>query len=198
VEVVNDGEAALARCATRDFGIILLDLNLPGCDGVDVARQLSQRTPRPRIIGCSAEALPTARDAALAAGMDAFMTKPVDLAALAEVIGRTAPTAAAPTEGALPANLFERLRATDSEPRARRQLGRELPAELGRLRAAQLAGDRAAVGRHAHRLRSTALLANDAAVDQLCLRLERAAAAGCDKEFAGILDELTDRIEATE
>ncbi len=86
-----DGEEALALAREQDFDAVVLDLGLPGIDGREVARRLRARpTPpgatRPRIVGLSAHAGEEDRLSALAAGMDLFLTKPVELAALAAAL----------------------------------------------------------------------------------------------------------------
>jgi two-component system OmpR family response regulator len=43
VDVVNDGVSADAVAASTDFDLVILDLNLPEMDGLDVLRGLSQR-----------------------------------------------------------------------------------------------------------------------------------------------------------
>ena len=79
VETVESGEAALERIEQRSFDLILLDLMLPGIDGLEVLRQMRRSgDTRPVIIV-------TARDraddtiAGLDAGADDYLTKPFDL-----------------------------------------------------------------------------------------------------------------------
>ncbi len=72
----------LARQARPD--LVLMDLSLPGVDGWAATRSLKAdpalaRTP---VIALTAHALEEERERALAAGCDAFETKPVDLEAL--------------------------------------------------------------------------------------------------------------------
>ncbi len=92
-EAVADGESALqAALATRYDGLVL-DVNLPGISGVEVARRLRAPgvTPGPlRIIGASAHAGSEDAALALAAGMDVFLTKPVSLSALCSALAGAA------------------------------------------------------------------------------------------------------------
>jgi len=102
--VVESGAAALDRWrAACDSGLpydlILMDMQMPGMDGLEVARRIraaetergAGRTP---IIALAANAFAEDREACLAAGMDGFLVKPLDrerlAAALAEVAGRAA------------------------------------------------------------------------------------------------------------
>ena len=184
---VVDGPAALAAAASQRFDAVLLDVNLPGRDGISIAATLASAPRRPRLIGCSAEAFAHTREAALAAGMDAFLEKPVTIAALSESL---APIMARPAAAAEGANLFERLRKPELVAQSRALLARDLPATLASLQAAHARGDAVALQREAHALHSTALLADDAVLAELCRRLERDAAAGCDGEASAILLEL--------
>ncbi len=182
-ESTADGTTALAMATTRAFDVVLLDVNLPGRDGVSIAAALASQPDCPRLIGCSAEAFAHTREAALAAGMDTFLEKPVGIAALAAALQPAAPAPAS-------ANLFERLRAPELVAQARTRLSADLPGAIESLRASHDAGDVAAVRRAAHFLQSNALLANESAVAELCRRLEHEAAADAGEAIAGILAEL--------
>jgi CheY-like chemotaxis protein len=82
-----------ARAAGAPFDLVLMDLHMPGMDGIEAARRMraaetdGRRTP---IVALSADAFPESRGACLAAGMDGFVTKPLDrerlTAALAQLV----------------------------------------------------------------------------------------------------------------
>ncbi|MEO0322663.1 MAG: ATP-binding protein [Myxococcota bacterium] len=79
VQTVDGGEAALARVeADADIDLVLMDVRMPGMDGREATRRLRARFADRAlaIVGLSAEARPEEREASLAAGMDAFITKP--------------------------------------------------------------------------------------------------------------------------
>jgi signal transduction histidine kinase/CheY-like chemotaxis protein/sugar lactone lactonase YvrE len=87
-QVVHVGHAlaALAEAATRTFDAALLDLGLPGMDGLALARQLrAQGFDRP-LIALTARADAEAVPLALAAGFDRFMRKPVTGGLLSELL----------------------------------------------------------------------------------------------------------------
>ena len=93
VHVVN-GLAALAELAQTSFAAVLLDLDLPGVDGFQIARLIRQREYADQSLAIIAvTARSGSRDEALAreAGMDGFLRKPISgeqlVAALARVIG---------------------------------------------------------------------------------------------------------------
>ena len=80
--VAGDGLAALGRCAEDGFDVILLDLNLPRLDGLEVCRRLRERGDATPVL------MLTARDtvddivAGLGTGADDYLVKPFALAEL--------------------------------------------------------------------------------------------------------------------
>ncbi|WP_158814762.1 ATP-binding protein [Methylocapsa sp. S129] len=89
-EAATLGEAA-ARGESPRFEIILMDIKMPGLDGFEASRGIrgvereTGARPMP-IIALTANAMEEDRRACLSAGIDDFLTKPVDLARLAEAI----------------------------------------------------------------------------------------------------------------
>ena len=70
--------------------VVLLDLSLPGCDGLSAAfrmREVGAMCDVP-IVACTAHDAALHRGAALAAGCDEYLTKPLDMGRLKEVVGR--------------------------------------------------------------------------------------------------------------
>ena len=87
-EVVHalHGLAALTEIASTDFDAGLLDLDLPGLDGLALARALRAKGFAKPLIAVTARADADAEPAALAAGFDGFLRKPVTGALLAAAI----------------------------------------------------------------------------------------------------------------
>jgi CheY-like chemotaxis protein len=87
-EVAGDGLAVLASVERERPRMILLDLMMPGLDGLQVTRHLKgdPLTATIPIVAVSAMARPDDREAALAAGCDAFVRKPFELDDLEAVI----------------------------------------------------------------------------------------------------------------
>ncbi|WP_425089110.1 ATP-binding protein [Stappia sp.] len=82
--VVSDGAEALdaVRCNTG-FDMLLMDLHMPGVDGLTAIRRFRElerqaRRARVLVLAVTADVTPEAEEAALAAGADAVLTKPID------------------------------------------------------------------------------------------------------------------------
>ena len=92
VETCATARAALEALARDSFDVVVADIGLPGEDGLWLIRQLrAARTPeRPAIPAIALTAFASLRDrqAALAAGYDDLIAKPLDLDALLDTIGR--------------------------------------------------------------------------------------------------------------
>jgi two-component system alkaline phosphatase synthesis response regulator PhoP len=76
VELVTDGESALARARADRFDLILLDVMLPGKDGFDVCRELRRTGVDTSIIVLTARAADTEKVLGLDLGADDYITKP--------------------------------------------------------------------------------------------------------------------------
>jgi two-component system, NarL family, sensor histidine kinase EvgS len=92
-EIAEGGADAIARWETRRFGLLLLDCNMPGISGYDVARAIRARErdaglPPTRIVACTANALAGEAEKCFEAGMDDYLTKPVELAQLSGKLSR--------------------------------------------------------------------------------------------------------------
>ena len=83
-----DGESAIERAQTFEPHVVLLDLGMPGVDGFEVCRRLraSVTQSRPRIVAMTGWGREQDRARTFAAGFDAHLVKPVDLAAVAVVL----------------------------------------------------------------------------------------------------------------
>lgn len=89
VEVARDGAAALDMAALGEYDLILMDVQLPDMDGFEVTRQIREADegrPGIPILAMTANPMDDNRQACLAAGMDGFISKPVDRALMIETI----------------------------------------------------------------------------------------------------------------
>jgi PAS domain S-box-containing protein len=83
------GEEALACMATRKFDVVLLDMVMPGMDGLGVlARLRAGEGPNrdTRVIACTANVLPEQVATYLAAGTASVLSKPIDIKAMLEAV----------------------------------------------------------------------------------------------------------------
>ena len=86
---VAHGLGALAELSNAHFDVMLLDLDLPGVDGFQVARMIRQREgagERLPIVAITARSGGDEEAQARAAGMDGFVRKPISGAQLADAI----------------------------------------------------------------------------------------------------------------
>ena len=84
VEWARDGEEALRLARTGRFDLLLLDLHMPRLDGLEVIRAIRAEPPeRPlKVIALTADAMVGVREDLFAAGVDGYLSKPLDLGAL--------------------------------------------------------------------------------------------------------------------
>ncbi|WP_221029500.1 ATP-binding protein [Actomonas aquatica] len=90
-DCVGNGLEAVQALEDRDFDLVLMDLQMPEMDGFEASREIRRKFPRerqPKIVALTANALQGDRDVCLEAGMDDYITKPVKLHELSEVIRR--------------------------------------------------------------------------------------------------------------
>lgn len=97
VKSVENGRDAIREFeAGPAFDLVLMDIHMPGMDGLSAAREIraveeKQARARTRMIALTADATDEARDAAFASGMDAVLTKPIDLELFRFEVGKRIP-----------------------------------------------------------------------------------------------------------
>lgn len=168
VTMAVSGEEGLQLLADRTFDTVLLDIHLPGLDGLEVVSRLRAHEGTARrswVVAVTGDAAGETVSQYLAAGFDAVVRKPVDPAAL-EAALRRRPLAldASPlvAEAPLPSLLVDHDRVvillrTYKGPRLTALFGlfeRETAGYLSSMRAALDSGDMAGVAAIAHRLKS--------------------------------------------
>ncbi len=94
-DVAGDGVEALERLAEAAYDLVLLDCQMPRMDGFTTVRALRERESAVGqhlpVIAMTAHAMQGDRERCLAAGMDDYLTKPVDREALAGILARWIP-----------------------------------------------------------------------------------------------------------
>jgi two-component system KDP operon response regulator KdpE len=88
VDLVEAGSLADARSALagEPVDVVLLDVNLPDGNGLELAAELTGDPSRPAVIALTASVLPHERAAAMEAGCDAFLDKPYAAAELVTML----------------------------------------------------------------------------------------------------------------
>ena len=90
-DLAIDGLEALAAIDQQDYDLILMDLQMPGMDGFEVTRRIRHQLPKdqqPTIIAMTAHALLGYRQRCLDAGMDEYLSKPIQFEKLQAMLER--------------------------------------------------------------------------------------------------------------
>ncbi|MBS0381208.1 MAG: response regulator [Proteobacteria bacterium] len=112
VDVAENGEVALDKLRARPYAMVLMDCQMPVLDGYSATRRLrelesGQGKPRTPVIAMTAHAMSGDRERCLQAGMDDYLSKPLDRHLLEETLVRwmqqSPLAAAAPADGGEPA-----------------------------------------------------------------------------------------------
>ncbi|HZW22746.1 PAS domain-containing hybrid sensor histidine kinase/response regulator [Noviherbaspirillum sp.] len=103
-DVVANGVEVLDALERQSYDVVLMDVQMPEMDGLEATRRLRARfgTGGPRVIAMTANAMPGDREKCLVAGMDAYVSKPVELDDLRSVLVDVTGPARSETEDSLP------------------------------------------------------------------------------------------------
>lgn len=82
VETVPDGESGLLRASSPEVALMVLDLMLPGIDGMDITREVRRRRPDLAILMLTARGEEKVRLQGFGAGVDDFLAKPFSMGEL--------------------------------------------------------------------------------------------------------------------
>jgi two-component system sensor histidine kinase/response regulator len=90
VALAENGDEALAALAQRSFDLVLMDVHMPGIDGIEATKAIREQEKstglHQPVIAMTALAMTGDRERCLAAGMDGYLSKPIDLQKLDEVL----------------------------------------------------------------------------------------------------------------
>ncbi|MEH1934542.1 MAG: PAS domain S-box protein [Nostoc sp.] len=93
-DVVTNGLEVLKALQKQSYDLVLMDVHMPEMDGLEATRRICQEWEvgfRPHIIAITANAMRGDREVCLAAGMDDYISKPVQLQELAEALSKCPP-----------------------------------------------------------------------------------------------------------
>jgi CheY-like chemotaxis protein len=200
VEVASNGAEGLAACQGKRFDIVLMDLQMPVMDGMTATRKIreSETSGHTPIIALTANAMTGDRELCESAGMDGYLTKPIEVERLRNILSKfgleikdSEPAGVAPQIGtaqsgaaanppthpeAEPVDLGEFQRITDGDPAFAQELiaafilsGEQ---QLAELLSAAAKKDRNALARAAHKLKGACANIHAHALKSLAERLE--------------------------
>ncbi len=214
VDVVNNGVEAIEAWASGRYHLILMDCQMPVMDGYQAVREIrlrEQGKSRIPIIALTADAMKGTEQQCRDAGMDDYLTKPIDRVRLDELIQRhLARPASQPASTSLP---FPDTALRSEDPVDWEQLmavadgDRQFAQELvqvfidsgdATLRDIQMAlerGDFAAVKRAAHTLKGSSANMRARMTSEAAERLEAAASAGTAAELSELQRQLREEVE---
>jgi len=207
-DVAADGHQVLERLEHAAYDVILMDVQMPGMDGLETSRAVCARWPRgqrPRIIATTAEAMEGDRERCLAAGMDDYLAKPIRLEELRRALAECRPVAtqlvneASPGHGPIDREVLDGLREDLGDPVTLRRVVatflERTPLVLADLREAAARGDQAALRAGAHGLKGTSATLGALALSEQCAELERLARGGHLREVPARLDAIAAQAE---
>jgi len=194
-EAVANGKEVLKAMELVSYDIILMDCQLPELDGYKATMEIRQRersngsTRRTYIIAMTAHAVRGAREKCLAAGMDDYISKPVQLTELDAVLQRginylqtaVADTNGSPQEGVVDPNTIATLRTLRSADRPDPVAElidlfiRDTPVRIEEMRSAATQYDHARLAAAAHNLKGCASSIGAHKMAALCGELEERA-----------------------
>ena len=189
VSVASNGREAVEAVMRDDFDVVLMDVQMPVMDGVQATRRI-RSLPAPKsavpIVALTADALAGADERYRAAGMDAYVSKPLDPALLferlAQVTGETAPSRSAdmgvPTMNDAAVQTLRELLPGAQFAEFIAEAVSDIVARAARLRATIDAGDTATAAREAHDMVSIAGNCGASAVSAIAREIEQACRGG--------------------
>jgi signal transduction histidine kinase/ligand-binding sensor domain-containing protein/CheY-like chemotaxis protein/HPt (histidine-containing phosphotransfer) domain-containing protein len=202
VDIVSNGADAVAAWQTERYQVILMDCQMPVMDGYQAAREIRMRelgAERVPIIALTADAMKGAEQQCRDAGMDDYLTKPLDRVRLSEAIGRylVPPGRRSPEEradSAAPVDWEQLMTTMDGDQESARELVRVFiesgDAALRDISAALSCGDLAAVGSAAHSFKGSSASIRAQSVSAAAAQLEEAARAGVTDQLSTLEEHL--------
>ncbi|GAB1437822.1 hypothetical protein MASR2M36_05610 [Providencia sp.] len=115
VFMADDGEEALVIWDNEVVDIILTDVNMPYRNGYELTKQLRSEGETCPIIGVTANGLKEEEEHCLAAGMDAWLVKPIELGTLVQLFNRFFPAHNSVTSNAAPIGFVNPLDSDDRD-----------------------------------------------------------------------------------
>ncbi|MBI1348089.1 ammonium transporter [bacterium] len=210
-EIVDNGAQALEACRSREYGLVLADLQMPEMDGLEFTRALRQweaRSGRPPIpvVALTANATASDRDRCLSTGMNEFLSKPIHRSELITLLRRYLTDAPQPSPMTRPvtaierhdspidhANLRERCgHSQELQARILQKFSNRLSDHLREIELLGLGGQPQRLAAAAHSLKGAAATVAAVSITRLAARIEWRGQTGnldgIDSDIAGLQD----------
>jgi PAS domain S-box-containing protein len=202
VTIANNGAEALERIAAGNFDAVLMDCQMPVMDGFTATKrirelELSRGARRLPIIALTANVMSEDREKCLAAGMDAHLGKPIEVAQVIEALSRflKPPPAVAP---AIELGALKELTGGDAE--FERELAQTFVSSgdqcLAEIIAALKASDFDTVRKRAHSLKGASANIHARELSQAASSLENAVRENALPAISGLVTELSEKLAA--
>lgn len=176
VEEANSGQDLLQQVSDKAYDLVLTDVRMPGLSGLDVTKEIRRQGIPVKIIGISANAVKKDIQHALEAGMDAYITKPIDFGKLVSKIAQQLELPILKREekmvetATMPAQRFERLLKMTDTPEEAIELKAQLIQEIQ-----ELLDQSNFSHREGHSLVNKCNYVNDPEFTEICSRINSAA-----------------------
>ncbi len=203
VEEAIDGAQALTMTQERGYDIILMDVQMPICDGLEATRSIRAAgyTALP-IIAISASLGPKEIAAVTEAGVNDALPKPLSLerlcSSLAAIRAQPSPCVKGAEDASVNTSMLQELCGGDDAfaQRLLRIMAQELPAAMQVMGDAFVAGDGALIARTSHRIRPCFAGLKLTALQETALRIEALAKEGSiNAELQSLLAQLASGVE---
>lgn len=197
IEVAESGEGALAELARKEYDLVLMDIQMPGMDGYATCNairngEIGQNKRRLPIVAMTANAMLGDRERCLEAGMNDYLSKPVNRQLLLQVLqrflGEKTPRQKEKT------SVFKRdflLEMIGNDHELHTQLLASFPPEISSIikamKSALQENELEVAARKAHSIKGAAANFGAFALEKAADRLEKAALSGGPKDMDGAL-----------
>ncbi len=225
VDVAATGAEAVLLLRLLSYDIVFMDCQMPEMNGYEATREIRRQKGLNRkvpIVAMTANAMAGDREECLAAGMDDYIAKPIELDQIVEILQRwarpssdtdrnkTSPTRSSlpavtvskppPTQPAINAEAIDRLRElSDGNQNFLKDLfgmyHSDTTQRLASLRTAASAGDAGGLRRAAHAIKGSSLNVGALTLADLCQQVELLADSGVRDAVAGLVSQIEQEFE---